>query len=81
MGHSGPRKIHKHKGIVSGKGVWRSTGGSRPQGHREGPILVGKAGRRADFEAIPMTIRQKSGPEARCPARKHYCVTFYPGHL
>ncbi len=48
----GPENTHKDKGMVSGKGLWRSTGGSRPQGHREGPILVGKAGRRAYFEVI-----------------------------
>ncbi len=34
-----------------------------------------KAGKRADFEALPIRIRPKSGPEARCPTRKHYCVT------
>ncbi len=33
-----------------------------------------KAGRRADFEAFPTRTRPKSGPEARLPARKHYCV-------
>jgi hypothetical protein len=33
------------------------------------------AGRRADFEALPTRIRPKSGPEARFPARKQYCVT------
>jgi hypothetical protein len=31
-----------------------------------------KAGRRADFEALPTGIRPKSGPEARVPARKHW---------
>ncbi len=30
---SGHRKAHKHKGIFSGNGVQRFTGGSRPQGH------------------------------------------------
>ncbi len=40
---------------------------SRPSGRP-------KAGRRADFEDLPTRIRPKAGPEARCPARKHYCV-------
>ena len=34
-----------------------------------------RAGRRADFEVFPTRIRPKSGPEARFPAQKHYCVT------
>ncbi len=34
-----------------------------------------KAGRRPDFEAFPIRIRPKSGPEDRSPPRKHYCVT------
>ena len=34
-----------------------------------------KAGRRADFGALPVAVRPKSSPEARFPARKHYCVT------
>ncbi len=33
-----------------------------------------KAGRRADFEALPNRIRPKSGPEARFLARKHYSL-------
>ena len=39
---SGPRKAHKHKGIFSGNGVRRFTGGSRPQGHfpRLIPLMV-----------------------------------------
>ncbi len=34
------------------------------------------AGRSADFEAFPARTRPKSGPEAQCEARKHYCVTW-----
>ncbi len=50
-----------------------------------GRILIGKTskavlrpvkGRRADFEALPMRIRPTSGPEARFPARKPYCVLW-----
>ncbi len=39
------------------------------------------AGRRADFEAVPIRIRPKSGPEAQSPSQKHHCLTesTYPG--
>ncbi len=59
--------------------------GNRSSGPDVGRTLIGKpsnrpsgrpsAGRRADFEAFPSRVRPKSGPEARCPARKHYCIT------
>ncbi len=39
------------------------------------PSGLPKAGRRADFEALPARIQPKSCPEARFPARKHYCAT------
>ncbi len=32
------------------------------------------SGRRADFGALPVAVRPKSGPEGRFTARKHYCV-------
>ncbi len=32
------------------------------------------AGRRAEFEVFPNRVRPTCGPEARFPARKHYCV-------
>ena len=39
-------------------------------------IRIGPStGRRTDFEALPISIRPKSGPEARFLARKHYSVT------
>ncbi len=34
-----------------------------------------RPGRRADGEALPISIRPKSGPEARFTARKHYGLT------
>ncbi len=33
------------------------------------------SGRRAEFEALPTRIQPKAAPDARLPARKHYCVT------
>jgi hypothetical protein len=33
------------------------------------------AGRRADFEALPIGFRPKSGPEDRFPARTHYRIS------
>ncbi len=45
--------------------------GFRPGSSRE-RLKIGPA---ADFEAFPMRIRPKFKPEARFPARKHYCVT------
>ena len=42
--------------------------GLRPDFDRENRP---SAGRKADFEALPIRIRPKSGPEARFPARKH----------
>ncbi len=38
-----------------------------------GPLARPKAGQRVGFEAFPIKIRPTSGPEIRCPARKHYC--------
>jgi hypothetical protein len=35
-----------------------------------------KAAQRADFEALRTKIRPKSGPEAQCPARTHYCLPY-----
>ena len=33
-------------------------------------------GPRADFGAFPVAVQPKPGPEARFPARKHYCATW-----
>ncbi len=55
-------------------GVW--TG--RPQNRSSDRP---SAGQRADLEALPGTIRFKSGPEAGFPARKHNCsvICWAPG--
>jgi hypothetical protein len=34
-----------------------------------------KAVRRAVFEALPIRIRLKPGPETQFPARNHFCLT------
>ncbi len=59
--------------------------GNQVSGPDFGRILVGKVSKsalrqtegrpEADFDAFPIRIRPKSGPEARFPARRHYCVT------
>ncbi len=48
--------------------------GLLPGKHRKGPS--GRpAGRWAYFGPSPLDVRQKSGPDGRFPARKHYGVT------
>ncbi len=49
--------------------------GLLPGTYRNRPSGRPKAGRRADFNAFPVAVRPKSGPEGRFTARKHYCVT------
>ncbi len=44
----------------------------KPQNRSSGRL---SAGRRTDSVAFPTRIRPKSSPEARLPARRHYCVT------
>ncbi len=53
-------ETHKHKGIFSGNGVRRFTGGSRPQSPRPrlisdwfGPVLVRRPGMRGIFLYVP----------------------------
>ncbi len=53
----------------------RILAGLLPGKNRNRPSGRPKAGRRADFGSLPVAVRAKSGPEGRCPARKHYCVT------
>ncbi len=48
-------------GVLSGKPQHRPSGRT-------------SAGRKAEFEAFPTTIQPTSGPEARVPARKQYCI-------
>ncbi len=43
--------------------------------HQNRPSGRQKVGRMADFEVFTIRIRPKSGPKARFPAQKHYCVT------
>ncbi len=58
----------------------------RSSGPGFGRILIGKAsklalrpaGRRADFQALPIRIRPKSSLGVRFPARMHFCVTMCP---
>ena len=47
-----------------------------PGKYRNGFSGRPKIGRRADSRAFLGTVRAKSGPEGRFPARKHYCVTY-----
>ncbi len=49
-------------------GIW-------PDRHRESTEIGRPAGRRADFGAVPVAVRPKSGPEGRFTVRKRYCVT------
>ncbi len=59
-------------------GFWAE---SRPDSNQES-LKIGpsagrpSAGRRADFEAFPIRIRPKSGPQGRFPARKGYCLAW-----
>ncbi len=67
-------KIQKHKNDIICYAIvllGRTSGfraGNRPDSNRGTP--AGLRPERADFELSPITIRPKSGPEARLPARK-----------
>jgi hypothetical protein len=56
----------------------RFRAGNLPSGPDFGRTALSgwpSAGRRADFDAFPVAVRPQSGPEGRCTARRHYCVT------
>ncbi len=60
-----------------GQEIWlpaRISAGFKLEKFQNRPSGRPKAGRRADFEAFPISIRPRTGPEARFPARKHYWI-------
>ncbi len=75
---AGPKTMH-----IMLRNNYRFRAGNRVSGR----ILIGEilkiappagrwpAGGPILFDVLPTRIRPKSGPETRCPTRKHYCAT------
>ncbi len=74
-----PEKCKKTVNCM-GRSTADGKGKEKTHEHRSEPFTIRpnfkqEAGRSTDSEAFPVRIRPKSGPEARLPVRKHYCVT------